>query len=87
MNTGKTHIVYCKDDARKDSYPNEKFTFLGYTFRPRRSKNRWGKLFINFTPAVSGEVGVKTRLGQFEEDMQESLPNLDHAGRREKEPL
>jgi Reverse transcriptase (RNA-dependent DNA polymerase) len=34
----KTKIVYCKDDFRKSTYPNEKFDFLGYTFQPRRSK-------------------------------------------------
>ena len=39
----KTHIVYCKDDDRPGQYPTEQFTFLGYTFRSRRSKNRWGK--------------------------------------------
>jgi len=49
----KTKVVYCKDDDRKESYPNEKFDFLGFTFRPRRSKNHWGKHFINFSPAVS----------------------------------
>src|SRR5260370_14948542 len=49
----KTKIVYCKDDDRRRTYPNEKFDFLGYTFRPRRSKNRKGKFFINFSPAVS----------------------------------
>ncbi len=38
----KTKIVYCKDDDRRENYPNEKFDFLSYTFRPRRSKNRWG---------------------------------------------
>ena len=43
----KTKIVYCKDDDRRRTYPNEKFDFLGYTFRPRRSKNRKGKHFIN----------------------------------------
>lgn len=57
----KTRIVYCKDDDRKGGYPNEKFNFLGYTFRPRRSKNRWGKFFINFTPAVSSESAKKMR--------------------------
>jgi RNA-directed DNA polymerase len=36
----KTKIVYCKDDDRRRTYPKEKFDFLGYTFRPRRSKNR-----------------------------------------------
>ena len=52
----KTKIVYCKDDDRRRTYPNEKFDFLGYTFRPRRSKNRKGKFFINFSPAVSDKA-------------------------------
>jgi RNA-directed DNA polymerase len=55
----KTKIVYCKDDDRKKRYPNEKFDFLGYTFRARRSKNRMGKFFINFTPAVSDKAKKK----------------------------
>jgi RNA-directed DNA polymerase len=52
----KTKIVYCKDDSRKKTYPNEKFDFLGYTFRPRSSTNRNGKFFINFSPAVSNKA-------------------------------
>ncbi len=52
----KTKIVYCKDDDRRGTYPNEKFDFLGYTFRPRRSKNRKGKHFINFSPAISDKA-------------------------------
>lgn len=53
LHPDKTQIVYCKDDDRKGDYPVIKFDFLGYTFRPRRSKNKYGKHFINFTPAVS----------------------------------
>src|SRR6516225_1958065 len=34
----KTHVVYCKDDDRRGDYPNQKFDFLGYTFRPRLSR-------------------------------------------------
>ena len=49
----KTKIVYCKDADRRGHYPNEKFDYLGYTFRARRSKNRWGKYFVNFSPGVS----------------------------------
>jgi len=49
----KTKIVYCKDDDRHMDYPVTKFDFLGYTFCCRRSKNRWGKFFVNFCPAVS----------------------------------
>ena len=57
----KTHIVYCKDDDRPGQYPTEQFTFLGYTFRSRRSKNRWGKYFINFAPAVSNAAATRMR--------------------------
>ncbi|WP_214629630.1 group II intron reverse transcriptase/maturase [Paenibacillus agaridevorans] len=57
----KTRIVYCKDDDRKGDHPETKFDFLGYTFRPRRSKNRWGKHFINFTPAVSNKASKAMR--------------------------
>src|SRR5271165_5558461 len=39
------------------------FDFLGYTFRPRRSKNRNGKFFINFSPAVSDKA-VKAIRGE-----------------------
>jgi len=52
----KTQIVYCKDTDRQGTYAQERFDFLGYTFRPRRSRNRWGKYFINVTPAVSARA-------------------------------
>jgi len=52
----KTRIVYCKDDDRREEHSEIRFDFLGYTFRPRRSKNRYGKFFINFTPAVSNKA-------------------------------
>jgi RNA-directed DNA polymerase len=52
----KTRIIYCKDKDRKGDYPEIKFDFLGYTFRPRKSKNRHGEFFINFTPAVSNKA-------------------------------
>lgn len=52
----KTQIVSGKDDDRRGSYPHERFDFLGYTFRPRRSKNRWGQDFVNFSPAASAEA-------------------------------
>ena len=40
LNTDKTQIVYCKDVDRKGSHEHESFDFLGYTFRPRLSKNK-----------------------------------------------
>ena len=58
----KTKVVYCKDGNRKGWYPTKKFTFLGYTFRPRRAENTAsGKKFTNFLPAVSAEAGKKFR--------------------------
>jgi len=57
----KTKIVYCQDDDRHGEYPNTAFDFLGYTFRPRRSKNRWGKYFINFSPAISNKAAKAIR--------------------------
>lgn len=57
----KTVIVYCKDDDRVKDYPNTSFDFLSFTFRPRRSKNRFGKFFINFSPAVSNTAAKSMR--------------------------
>ena len=57
LHPGETHIVYCKDGARKGSYEHTNFDFLGYTFRPRLVKNRkLNSLFVSFTPAVSKEA-------------------------------
>jgi len=52
----KTRIVYCKDGTRKGKQTDTTFDFLGYTFRARGAKNREGKIFINFTPAVSNKA-------------------------------
>jgi hypothetical protein len=57
----KTRLVYCKDDDRRGDHPETSFDFLGYTFRARRSKNRWGKLFVNFSPGMSAKAGKRIR--------------------------
>ncbi|MGB5830731.1 MAG: group II intron reverse transcriptase/maturase [Thiohalocapsa sp.] len=57
----KTKIVYCKDDDRRLGYSCTSFDFLGYTFRPRRSKNRRGKYFINVSPAISNRAAKAIR--------------------------
>jgi len=57
----KTKIVYCKDEDRKGDYPVIKFDFLGYTFRPRLSRNRRGKFFVNFSPAISNKAAKAIR--------------------------
>jgi len=57
----KTKIVYCKDDKRRGNYPNEKFDFLGYEFRSRGAKNRFGKCFVNFSPAIRPKAAKEIR--------------------------
>jgi RNA-directed DNA polymerase len=54
LHPAKTKIVYRKDGNRKGTYPNVKFDFLGYGFRPRLVKRvRDNTLFCGFNPAVS----------------------------------
>ena len=57
----KTKIVYCKDDDRRGTHDHMQFDFLGYTFRPRRAKNRWGKPFVSFLPAISNKAANSIR--------------------------
>jgi RNA-directed DNA polymerase len=57
----KTRIVYCKDDGRPGKHEHIKFDFLGYTFQPRRAKNRWGKFFVSFLPAISSKAAKEIR--------------------------
>jgi RNA-directed DNA polymerase len=57
----KTRIVYCKDANREGNYPEQRFEFLGYAFRPRLSRNREGKLFVSFSPAVSDKAAKAMR--------------------------
>jgi len=56
LHPDKTRIVYCKDADRAGSAEHTKFTFLGYEFRPRLAKNRHGKHFVSFLPAVSTDA-------------------------------
>jgi RNA-directed DNA polymerase len=54
MHPTKTKIVYCKDNRRRRTYPNVKFDFLGYQFRPRRvATAQRMEFFCGYTPAVS----------------------------------
>ena len=49
----KTRVVYCVDANRREEHGECKFDFLGYTFKPRAARNRWGKMFTTFSPGVS----------------------------------
>ena len=56
LHPAKTKIVYCRDSRRRGSYEHTSFTFLGYTFRPRKARYPDGKAFTSFLPAVSAEA-------------------------------
>jgi RNA-directed DNA polymerase len=57
----KTKVVYCKDADRRGEYEHVAFDFLGFTFQPRRAKNRWGKYFVSFLPAISTKAAKSIR--------------------------
>ncbi len=61
LHPDKTKIVYCKDANRRGNYPQQRFDFLGYTFRPRKAMNRNGELFVSFSPAVSEKAAKAMR--------------------------
>ena len=76
----KTKIVYCKDDDRRDDHEVTSFTFLGYEFRPRLAKNKYGKHFVSFLPAVSKEamkaMGAEIRSWHWAKRSDKSLSDL-----------
>jgi RNA-directed DNA polymerase len=63
MHPEKSGVVYCKNGLRREAYPRIQFTFLGYTFRPRRLQGRDGKAWTGFLPAVSA-AAMKRMHGQ-----------------------
>ncbi len=56
LHPDKTRIVYCKDINRQDGFPRVQFTFLGYTFRPRKVMDKYGRVHVNFASAVSRDA-------------------------------
>ncbi len=66
----KTKIVYCKDASRTRDYELRSFDFLGFCFRARLSRNRYGRYFVNFSPAIS----PKSKKGIFSKIRQWCLP-------------
>jgi RNA-directed DNA polymerase len=62
LHPAKTQIVYCKDGKRRGRFPVVSFTFLGYTFRPREARDRKGRRFCAFLPAVSDQALKKISL-------------------------
>jgi hypothetical protein len=53
--------VYCQDSNRTDCFPNVLFTFLGFTFRPRKAMSKQHRLFTSFLPGVSSDAVKRMR--------------------------
>jgi RNA-directed DNA polymerase len=62
LHPDKTRIVYCKDGKRRGDCQHTAFTFLGFTFRPRRARAKDGRIFLSFLPAMSRDA--LTRIGR-----------------------
>ena len=61
MHPDKTRIVYCKDGRRQGSHEHTSFKFLGYELRARRVKNKQGRFFDGFNPAISPDEAKRIR--------------------------
>jgi len=57
----KTQIVCCHVGKQKTTQVAKQFDFLGYCFRSRLVRSRYGKLFVNFTPAISPRSAQRIR--------------------------
>jgi len=59
LHPDKTKIIYCKDKYRNENHPEIQFDFLGYTFKPRKSKHMGKKYLIRFGPGMSRTAKIK----------------------------
>jgi group II intron reverse transcriptase/maturase len=61
MHPEKSKVVYCKDSDRTETYAHTQFTFLGFTFRPRKAKGPHNRICTNFLPGVSADAVKRMR--------------------------
>jgi group II intron reverse transcriptase/maturase len=53
LNKQKTKIVYCKNANRKLKYKTVQFDFLGFSFQPRPTPTKDGKMFLGYDCSIS----------------------------------
>lgn len=61
MHPEKSRIVYCKDSNRTERHSHVSFTFLGFTFRPRKAQSKQRHIFTSFLPGASDEALKRMR--------------------------
>ena len=49
----KTKIVHCKTQNRQSTYKLVKFDFLGFSFQPRKGKDKRGRYFLSYGAGIS----------------------------------
>jgi RNA-directed DNA polymerase len=83
----KTRIVYCRQRGRKETYENESFDFLGYTFKTRQARGSDGSYFETFTPAISKDAARLIRQKVKELCRQASNWTIEELARKLNEKL
>ena len=53
LNEAKTKIVYCQDYRRDSKGYKKKFDFLGFSFQPRPTASKKGRMFLGYDCAIS----------------------------------
>ena len=53
LHEGKTKIVFCKKFKRRSTSKMVKFDFLGFSFQPRPSATKSGRMFLGYDCAIS----------------------------------
>ena len=82
LNPEKTRVVYCKGTGRTEDWPCQSFTFLGYLFRPRSARTRYGEFFVSFRPSDQSEgIAYASAADPARvESHQPHAPRPEHAG-------
>lgn len=57
----KTKIVYCKSWKYKQAHEQISFDFLGFTFKPKKVKNKYGRMMLSFQPGISHKSAKRIR--------------------------
>lgn len=62
LNNEKTKVVYCRDSNRKNGWTGHvSFDFLGFRFMPRIARDKVGRFFVSFCPAISDKAAKNIR--------------------------
>ncbi len=82
LHPGKTRIVYCQDINRTGDHPDIQFTFLGYTFRPRKAVDKYGRVYVNISwgepRRPQGHAADDQGMAPATEERQELGPPIGH---------